>query len=108
MLVERIKRLCNENGLNIKKLEENVKLSNGQISKWKTQAPRADMIIKIANYFNVSIEYLLTGKENNLSEKETKLVKYYKESDERGKESIIHVAEFEAKRTKAEELKPFA
>lgn len=49
---------CKE-GISQGKLEKKIGLSNGQISKWKKNNPSAESLSKIANYFNVSIEYLL-------------------------------------------------
>ena len=64
-LCELIKKRC----LSQRKLEIILGFSNGSISKWKTYMPNAEKIQKIADYFNVSVEYLLTGEEKEGGEK---------------------------------------
>ena len=65
-IVEIIKNMCSKNNITIKELEEKTGLSNGSIGKWDTSSPKISNIIKIADYFNVSVDYLL-GRNNNFS-----------------------------------------
>ncbi|MBS7577484.1 MULTISPECIES: helix-turn-helix transcriptional regulator [unclassified Enterococcus] len=58
-LVEKIKNLANENGITIAELERRTSISNGQIRKWDITTPGIDKLEAIANYFNVSVDYLL-------------------------------------------------
>lgn len=60
-LLENIKALCKENNISQRKLEKDLDLSNGSSSKWAKSSPSTDVLQKIADYFNVSIDYL-TGK----------------------------------------------
>ncbi len=78
-IVDRIQLLVNEKGLTIAALERNTGLSNGIIKKWKKQSPSCDKIVVIANYLNVSIEYLILGSTytEHLSCDAEKLLKYY-------------------------------
>lgn len=62
-IVDRIRALCQKNGMSITKLEAALGYGNGSISKAGTNAMRSDRLKAIADYFNVSMEYLLTGKE---------------------------------------------
>jgi transcriptional regulator with XRE-family HTH domain len=95
-IVERIENKTREIGYSIKKLEQESGLSNGQIGKWKTQKPSYDKIASVAKTLNVSIDWLITGKEtDNLTQEEQKLIDYYRKADERGKRNIIRTAEQE-------------
>ena len=58
---ERIEKLRKEAGLSQGKLEKELGFSNGSISKWKNSTPTYDRLQKVANYFNVSVEYLASG-----------------------------------------------
>lgn len=58
-LVERIKVLCNERKITFAEVERNVGISNGQIRRWDTSSPKIDNVEKVANYFDVSTDYLL-------------------------------------------------
>ena len=62
-IVDRIRALCQKNGMSITKLEAALGYGNGSISKASTNAMRSDRLKAIADYFDVSMEYLLTGKE---------------------------------------------
>lgn len=58
-LVERIKNLCNEKKITIAEVERKVGISNGQIRRWDTSSPKIENVEKVANYFDVSTDYLL-------------------------------------------------
>ncbi len=62
-LYERIETLRNSKGISQGKLEKELGFSNGSYSKWKNSTPTPDRLQKVADYFNVSINYLLTGEE---------------------------------------------
>lgn len=60
IIFSRIKELCVENNITLNKLEAEMGMSTSSISKWKhTVSPTIDKIAKVANYFNVSIDYLV-------------------------------------------------
>ena len=60
VLYTRITNLCADNGIPITKLESDLGFSNALIKKWrKTSSPSIDKVIKIATYFNVSVDYLV-------------------------------------------------
>lgn len=63
-LKERIKGLCKENGISMNQLEKELGFAAGYISKLGKSAPNSTYIGKIADYFNVSIDYLTKGKED--------------------------------------------
>ena len=62
-MYERIENLRKNVGISQGKLEKTLGFSNGSISKWKTSTPTPDRLQKVADYFNVSLEYLVTGTE---------------------------------------------
>jgi transcriptional regulator with XRE-family HTH domain len=62
-LLERVQKLLDEKGLSIKQAERESGLSNATIRKWDTQNPSLDSIVKLANYLQVSVDYLAQGKE---------------------------------------------
>lgn len=57
--------LCKKRGVSCKKAAEDIGLSNSITTKWKKTGatPGGDTLNRIANYFNVSTDYLL-GKED--------------------------------------------
>lgn len=64
---ERIKELCRINGISMNKLEDTLSFGKGYISKLGESTPNAAKIKKIADYFGVTVDYLMTGEEPNLT-----------------------------------------
>lgn len=59
MILENIKRRCSEQGITLCFLEKEVGIGNGVIAKWKTNSPRIDLLKKVADYFDCSVDDLL-------------------------------------------------
>lgn len=59
----RIKELAEQQKLSIRSLEEKLGYGNGTIRRWEKQVPGVDKVQKVADYFNVSVDYLL-GRED--------------------------------------------
>lgn len=60
---EIIKELAKEKGLSIRQLEMNFGYSNGYLGSWKRQTPNSIELARLADYFDVSVDYLLGRKE---------------------------------------------
>lgn len=58
---ERLKYLRTEKSIGQNLLAEKLQLSNASISYWETgkQIPSAEVVFKLAKFFNVSADYLL-------------------------------------------------
>ena len=54
-----IKKLCDEQNVKITVLERDLGFSRGAIYKMAESAPSSDKLKKLADYFNVSADYLL-------------------------------------------------
>ncbi|KIH70043.1 helix-turn-helix domain-containing protein [Salinicoccus roseus] len=65
---QRIRFLAEREGLSIAQLERKLNLSNGSISRWKSAAPSSKGLVAVADYFDVSVDYLL-GRELKKEEK---------------------------------------
>ncbi|MBC1982819.1 helix-turn-helix domain-containing protein [Listeria booriae] len=61
---ERIKNLCRDRGISLQDLARSVNLGENSIYAWKTKAPTSDKLRAVADYLNVSTDYLL-GRTNN-------------------------------------------
>ena len=61
--VERVKNMCKTRKIPISKLEKDLGFSNGYIGQLRKGVFPDDRLIKIADYFSVSVDYLLTGEE---------------------------------------------
>lgn len=58
-LTERIQYLCESKDISLNSLEKQLGFGIRTISKWKTSSPKVENLEKIAEYFNVSIDYLV-------------------------------------------------
>ena len=56
-----IQKLCQENEISIAALEKRLNFGNGTLAKHGFM--RSDRLKKVAEHFNVSMEYLMTGEE---------------------------------------------
>lgn len=83
-IYERIESLRKSKGLSQGKLEKQLGFSNGSISKWKNSTPKVERLQKLADFFGVSVEYLMTGKEDKQKEKDNTddLKQKYRELEE--------------------------
>lgn len=59
-LYERIRQLCENKGISIARLESDCGFANSTVKKWKsTSTPGVDKIKVIAQYFGVTVDYIL-------------------------------------------------
>lgn len=65
-IYDRIKYLAEQQRLSIRGLEEKLGYGNGTIRRWEKQVPGVDKIQKVADYFNVSVDYLLGRSEEKI------------------------------------------
>jgi transcriptional regulator with XRE-family HTH domain len=88
-IYERILEKSIEKNISIKKLEQEVGISNGIIKKWNNSSPQCNKLLLVADYLQVSIEWLITGKEYaNLTEEENNLLIAYRKASSHTKEII--------------------
>ncbi|MEQ7162472.1 helix-turn-helix transcriptional regulator [Enterococcus gallinarum] len=64
-LYEKIKLLANEKKISIRQLEEALGFGNGVINRWRKNNPGIDKVQLVADYFDVSVDYLLGREESN-------------------------------------------
>ena len=61
--VERVKAICKKKRIAISKLEKDLNYSNGYIGQLKKGVFPDNRLSEIAKYLDVSVQYLLTGEE---------------------------------------------
>ena len=66
---EIIKELAKQKKLSIRQLEMNLGYSNGYLAKWRVNTPNSDELSRIADYFDVSVDYLLGRENKNISKR---------------------------------------
>lgn len=60
MIFDNISRLCKERGISVARLERELGFGNGIIGKWANSSPTVEKLKKVADYFGVTVDSLLT------------------------------------------------
>ena len=102
MFIQRFNELCKEKNVTRYKLSNDLQIGNSTIYGWeKGQQPTADKLIKLADYFEVSTDYLL-GRSNdigvietnaNLTKEETELLNLFNQMSFRDKNRLLGFAQ---------------
>jgi len=58
-LYDRISQLAKEKGVSLRQAELAMKMSNGTLGSWRKKVPKYTTLQRVADYFNVSVDYLL-------------------------------------------------
>lgn len=67
-LKERIQQLCKQFGISMNQLEDQLGFGKGYISKLGKSTPNVTKIQKIAEFFGVSVDYLMNGENSTQPE----------------------------------------
>lgn len=102
MFWERFTYLCDQNKIKPNPLGKELGISSGVISNWKKtgSCPSGETLIKISNYFDCSIDFLV-GRSNNMksqnseiSENELDLIYGFREIPDDGKDIVINMIKY--------------
>lgn len=96
MLSLKIKELREEAGLSQVDLAKEFGLTQSTVGGWESSArsPKLDMLCKLADYFNVTTDYLLdraprSAPQQELSDDEKELLEVYRGLDHKGKRQLF-------------------
>ena len=64
MIYKNVVALCKKHGISISKLEKEVGIGNGTIGRWEKSSPTVESIKKVADYFGVSVDSLISATPN--------------------------------------------
>ncbi|WMI81896.1 helix-turn-helix domain-containing protein [Anaerotignum sp. MB30-C6] len=64
-MYDRIKSLCKKHGISVNRLEQELDIAKGSLCKMNTSKPSVERAQKIADYFGVTVDYLMNGEEAN-------------------------------------------
>lgn len=56
---DRLKFLCDNQGISVNDLEEKLGIGRNSLYSWKKNIPKGTNLLKVADYFSVSTDYLL-------------------------------------------------
>lgn len=94
--VERIKSICKERKIPISTLEKECKFSNGYIGQLRKGTMPDDKLIRVATYLSLSMQYLSTGKEDNVPQPQSasehiQLISLYEKLTDEQKQAILTI-----------------
>lgn len=91
MFYERLQTLCKEHNTSISNMLNELGLSTGSTGNWKRgQLPKGDVLMKIAEYLDTSIDYLVFGEYRcKLDNEQKKLLKLYDCTPDRAKYKVL-------------------
>ncbi|MBO5994733.1 MAG: helix-turn-helix transcriptional regulator [Firmicutes bacterium] len=92
----RLKELRNNFGVSQEKIGEYIGCSGAVYSRYETGArqPSIEVMIKLAQYFGVSLDYLVGNKdfeETSLSEREIEILKAFRDADPRARADAYRI-----------------
>ena len=91
-LAQTLDKLMNENNASAYKISKETGISDRLIGYWRNgdKLPGAENLLTIANYFGISVDYLLTGRDNEtaLSDDEKNLLDNYRQLSDQGKDAV--------------------
>lgn len=92
-IFDRVKALAKRDNITISALEKELGFSNKSLyPHTKDSTIRGDRVVALANYFGVSTDYLLTGKDAEYSADERQLILVYRSMNSDGKEELSNYA----------------
>lgn len=92
---DRVQEMLTNCGKTGAQLERDLNLSRGSIYKWKKSDPNMETLIKLADYFDSSLDYLLCrdSDEPALPQDERRLLSFYRSMTQDGKDRLFEQAE---------------
>ncbi len=106
---EKLKNLRKKKKLSQTEMAKILNVHQTAVSQWEKGRTTPDMqtLIKIADYFNVSIDYLLGQEKNTIDTEETltleekQLIEKYRLLDDYGQKAVNHMLDIECERCSA-------
>ena len=93
MFWERLYNMCLQKGCKPNTIAKSIGLSTATATKWKNGAiPNGDALIKIADYLDCSVDYLLGRTDTPLTENEQLLLDIIRELDDDKKQLLFETA----------------
>ena len=118
-LIDRIEQAIQRKGVTFNRVEHDCGLGGGTIKRWTRQSPRFDKLIAVAQYLDVSLDYLAFGIEQSksypngetslnvmLSEREIDLIQKFRQLADYQQEELFDLVDFKYQRMNEHPKKP--
>ena len=91
-LREKVQLCADQHGISIRQLEKQVHIANKSIATWNDHRPSVDKVVAVADFFGVSMDYLLDR--DSYSDHEIELMSKFRLLDKAQKETILSNIDF--------------
>ncbi|MDA1478118.1 helix-turn-helix transcriptional regulator [Bacillus sp. CLL-3-40] len=92
---DRVKKLADDRKISLTELAKRVDMGVNSLYKWKTQKPAVDKLQKVADYFQVSVDYLLgRTDEKKLPEQDIDTIAAHHDGEDWTKEELEEIERF--------------
>lgn len=88
--LDRVKDLCKSRGISVSILEDKLDIPRNTIYQWRKINPNLERIEAIADYFNVSVDYLLGRTDNT----EIQTIAAHHDGDDWTEEELDEIEQF--------------
>lgn len=92
-MLDKIKTLCAIHQITLKELEEHCGIGKNSFYKWDSQSPAVKSVKAVADYFGVSVDYLI-DEESAVDDTETALIAKFRLLTASQKENIFNYIDF--------------
>ncbi|EDN7878455.1 TPA: helix-turn-helix domain-containing protein [Listeria monocytogenes] len=99
---DRVKKLADSQKISLKELALRLGMGENSIYRWKDKTPTTENLLKVADYFNVSLDFLL-GRSSDISIIETIAAHIDQNATEKELQEIINFIEEKQKQHQKEE-----
>ena len=107
MFYDILQGLCRARGLTVTAALKIMGVSSGNVSHWKRgRLPKGKTLRRIAQFFDVPIDYLIGDKQNRLAAQQTRLLAAFNAVPESGRERLLQEFETRAAAENKEKAHP--
>ena len=68
-IYQNVMKLCEERGISPNKLDIESGIGRGNVERWKTVSPSIEKVSAVADYFGVSVDYIVKGEKPSSSDR---------------------------------------
>lgn len=97
-MVDQIKALCKRNNISVQWLALHFGWGANSINRWDDNKPSIDKVAQVADFFNVSIDYIYGNARDVLNADEIQIIKKARNLDENGLETVLYIIDSELRR----------
>lgn len=97
-MINQIKALCKKNNITVQWLALHFGWGANSINRWDDNKPSIDKVAQVADFFNVSIDYIYGNARDVLNADEIQIIKKARNLDKNGLETVLYIIDSELRR----------